>query len=257
MVSIEVEGKTPEEAIEKALDMLGAERDKVKVEVLDEGSKGLFGMIGSKQAKIKATLLQIDELGPTGGADFAPRPSHAAIKPPHPITSGELAEAPPVNDTLGKEILEELLRRMGFDATVTKTVDGDKITLSIEAGEDSSILIGKRGKNLNGLQYIVNRISGRKDENVRPVTIDIEGYRERRKNSLESMAKRLAEKSKSTRRPVETEPLPAADRRLIHMALKDDADVQTQSRGDGPYKNVVIKPKGRGGERSGSERNGD
>ena len=245
MVSIEVEGKTPEEAIEKALDLLSATREKIKVDILDEGSKGLFGMIGSKQAKIKATLLEYEELKAAQEAEkFSPRPTHAAINPPQPITSEKL-EAPSANDTPAKEVLEELLRLMGFAATVKTEVKGDKLALSIEAGEDSSILIGKRGKNLNGLQYIVNRISGRMNEDARPVSIDIEGYRERRKSSLEAMAKRLAAKSKSSRREVETEPLSAADRRLIHMALKDDNEVQTQSRGDGPYKNVVIKPKSR------------
>lgn len=247
MVSIEVEGKTPEEAIEKALDVLGATREKVRVEVLDEGSKGLFGMIGSKQAKIRVTLLDYEEdARPAEAAaeKFAPRPTHAATKPPRPITSEEI-EAPVSNDVPAKEVLEELLRLMGFTATVKMGRDDDKVTLSIEAGEDSSILIGKRGKNLNGLQYIVNRISGRVSDSARPVTIDVEGYRERRKESLEAMARRLAAKSKSSRREVETEPLSAADRRLIHMALKDDDDVQTQSRGDGAFKNVVIKPKGR------------
>ncbi len=255
MVSIEVEGKTPEEAIEKALNVLGAERERVKVEVLNEGSKGLFGMIGSKQAKIKATLLSSGEFEQEDPASegFAPRPSHTAVNPPTPITSDTL-EPPPSNDAVAKEVLEELLGLMRFDATVKKDVEGDKITLSIEAGEDSSILIGKRGKNLNGLQYIVNRVAARKDPDARPVTIDIEGYRERRKDSLESMARRLVAKCKSSRRPVETEPLSAADRRLIHMALKDDDDVQTQSRGDGPYKNVVIRPKGRANNRSDSAR---
>lgn len=255
MVSIEVEGKTPEEAIEKALDVLGASREKVKVEILDEGSKGLFGMIGSKQAKIKATLLLVDDSDHAGLSpeSFAPRASHKASKPPSPITS-EALEAPPMNDALAKEVLEDLLKLMGFVATVKKDVEGGKITLSIEAGEDSSILIGKRGKNLNGLQYIVNRVAARKDLNTKPVTVDIEGYRERRKDSLEAMARRLAAKSKSSRRPVETEPLAAADRRLIHMALKDDDDVQTQSRGEGAYKNVIIKPKSRGNSRSGSAR---
>jgi spoIIIJ-associated protein len=256
MVSIEVEGKTPEEAVEKALEVLGATREKVKVEVLDEGSKGLFGMIGSKQAKIKATLLDLDEQGAQASSDegFTPRASHTAVKPPSPITAEKLDESTAANDTVAKEVLEELLGMMGFEANVLKDVSGDKVTLSIEAGEDSSILIGKRGKNLNGLQYIVNRITARKDENSRPVTIDIEGYRERRKDSLEAMARRLAGKSKSSGRPVETEPLSAAERRLIHMALKDDEGVQTQSRGEGPYKNVVIRPKGRGNDRQGSER---
>lgn len=255
MVSIEVEGKTPEEAIEKALDLLGASRERVKVEILDEGSKGLFGMIGSKQAKIKASLLELDDpdYAEPRSEGFSPRPSHAAVNPPRPITSEDL-EAAPANAALAQEILEELLGLMGFQATIKKDIQDGKTILSIEAGEDSSILIGRRGKNLNGLQYVVNRIAARKDPDTKPITIDIEGYRERRKDSLESLAHRLAAKSKSSRREVETEPLSAADRRLIHMALKDDDSVQTQSRGDGAYKNVVIRPKNRGGNRSGASR---
>jgi len=80
-------------------------------------------------------------------------------------------------------------------------------------------------------------------DNARPVTIDVEGYRARRRDSIEAMARRLAEKSKSSKRDIETEPLSAAERRFVHMALKEDDDVQTKSRGEGPFKNVVIKPR--------------
>jgi spoIIIJ-associated protein len=243
MVSIEIEGKTPEEAIEKALEVLDAPRERVKVEILDEGSKGLFGMIGSKQAKVRATLLEHDEAetarSETSG--FSPRPAVTATKPPRPITREH--EARTMNDAPAKEILEELLRLMGFTAKIEQNNADDKITLSVEAGENSNILIGRRGKNLSGLQYIVNRICARKNEDVKPVVIDIEGYRERRRVALESLAQRLAAKAKSSRREVETEPLSAADRRLVHMALRDDGEVRTQSRGDGPYKNVIIKPR--------------
>lgn len=243
MISIEVEGKTPEEAIGKALEVLSAPREKVKVEILDEGSKGLFGMIGSKQAKVRATLLDLD------GADearletpgFSPRPSVSATLPPRPIT--EDGEGKKQGAAPAKDVLEELLRRMGFTAQIKQKVTNDKIMLTVEAGEDSNILIGRRGKNLNGLQYIVNRICARSEENSKPIMIDIEGYRERRKDSLEAMARRLASKAKSSRKEMETEPLSAADRRLIHLALKGDNEVQTQSRGEGPFKNVVIKPK--------------
>jgi spoIIIJ-associated protein len=244
MISIEMEGKTPEEAIQKALEVLDAPREKVKVEILDEGSKGLFGMIGSKQAKIRATLLQLEEPEPAPAArtDFTPRPTVTAAKPPKPITD---ERATPVQTDVAKEVLDNILRLMGFQATVTQKIVDDKIVFTVQAGEDSNILIGKRGKNLNGLQYIVNRIRARHNENARPVIIDVEGYRERRKESLEALARRLAAKAKSSRREVETEPLSAADRRLIHMALKDDNEVQTQSRGEGFLKNVVVRPKHR------------
>ena len=243
MVSIEVEGKTPEEAIGKALEMLDAPRERVKVEVLDEGSKGLFGMIGSKQAKIRATLMDSNDSGlaVSDESGFSPRPTVTATMPPRPIT-GE-PRRPSLNDAPARETLEELLRLMGFEAKIDQKVTGEKIVLSVQAGENSNILIGRRGKNLNGLQYIVNRICSRKNEDVKPIVIDIEGYRQRRKESLESLARRLASKARSYRREVETEPLSAPDRRIIHMALKDDSDVVTQSRGDGAYKNVVIKPK--------------
>lgn len=247
MISIEVEGKTPEEAIQKALEVLDAPREKVKVEILDEGTKGLFGMIGSKQAKVRATLLQLDESAQTARpvtTGFSPRPTVTAARPPRPITS-EHEGAAVAGDDPAKEILEELLRLMGFHATVNQRLVNDKLLLSVEAGEESSILIGKRGKNLDGLQYIVNRIRARKNDHAKPVVIDVEGYRERRKESLEALAHRLASKAKSSRREVETEPLSAADRRLIHMALKNDRDVQTQSRGEGFLKNVVVKPKNR------------
>jgi spoIIIJ-associated protein len=246
MVSIEVEGKTAEEAIEKALEVLDAPREKVKVEVLDEGTKGFFGMIGSKQAKVKATLLELSEpepAKPASSEEFAPRSTVSATKPPRPIT--EKVENAARDDVEAKEILEEILGLMGFEAAVEQKIVGEKVILSIEAGEDSSILIGKRGKNLNGLQYIVNRIGGKRDQDSRPVMIDIEGYRQRRKDSLEAMARRLAAKVKSSRKETETEPLSASDRRLIHMALKEDREVQTQSSGDGPYKNVIIKLKSR------------
>jgi spoIIIJ-associated protein len=246
MISIEMEGKTPEDAIKKALEVLDAPRERVKVEILNEGSKGLFGMIGSKQAKIRAELLEFDESEPRPAAtsrSFSPRTSLTATKPPRPITSE--TENAALGDVPAKETLEEILRLMGFPSAVEQKLVGDKVTLLIEAGDDSSILIGKRGKNLNSLQYIVNRICGRQDENTRPVIIDIEDYRQRRRDSLEAMARRLAAKARSSRREVETEPLSASDRRLVHMALKEEGDMVTQSRGEGPFKNVVIKPKSR------------
>lgn len=245
MVSIEVEGKTPEEAIEKALEVLDAPREKVKVEILDEGTKGLFGMIGSKQAKVKATLMDFGEPEPKPVApkEFIPRSTVSATKPPRPVTAK--VERTEQKEVPARQILEDLIRFMGFEATIGQKGVGDKVILSIEAGEDSSILIGKRGKNLNALQYVVNRICGKMNDGAKPVTIDIEGYRQRRKESLEAMARRLAAKAKSAHREMETEPLPASDRRLIHMALKDDREIQTQSSGDGPYKNVIIKPRSR------------
>jgi spoIIIJ-associated protein len=243
MISIEVEGKTPEEAINKALEVLETTRDKIKVDILDEGSKGLFGMIGSKQAKVRATLLEISDLGPSTPSkqDFAPRSTVTATMPPRPIVEGRLK--PNGSPGSAREVLDELLQRMGFTATIEEKETDDKIILSIEAGEDSNILIGRRGKNLESLQYIVSRICSRKNDNSKPIIVDVEGYRQRRKEMLEAMARRLASKAKTIRREVETEPLSAGERRLIHMALKDDHEVHTQSRGDGPLKNVVIRPK--------------
>lgn len=204
MDSIEVEGKTVEEAVSKALEELNVSRERVKVEVLDEGNKGFLGVVGARAARIRATLLY--------------------------------QQSP-------EKVLEDLLALMDLDAKVTQTEEDDRTFLSVESS-DSSLLIGRQGRTLNSLQYIVNRICNKDPVKARPVVLDIEGYRQRRRQSLEALARRMAEKAKSHDCQMTLDPMNSHDRRLIHLALRDDRHVRTFSEGEDPYRSVVIVPRG-------------
>ncbi|HIJ73577.1 MAG TPA: protein jag, partial [Candidatus Hydrogenedentes bacterium] len=209
MRSIEVTAKTREEAIQEALEKLGAERHEVDVEILDEGSKGLFG-IGAREVKVRVVAEGLpDEKGP---------------------------EAAP--------LLEEIIRLMGIEATVDCTLtDEGAAYLKVESS-DSAILIGRKGRNLNAMQYLVNRMCQTGDEGAaRRVIVDVEGYVDRRRNALEEMARRLARRAKESGRNMRVKPLNPQERRIIHMALQDDPDVRTFSLGNSLFRSVIIEPK--------------
>ena len=140
-----------------------------------------------------------------------------------------------------KEVMEALLARMGIDATVPQ-VDTDPITLNVE-GDDLGVLIGRRGQTLASLQYIVRIIVAHKKQAWLPVVIDVDGYKHRRYQALQSLAYRMAEQVKTKKIPFSLEPMPAYERRIIHLALADHPDVATQSIGQDEARKVVIVPK--------------
>jgi spoIIIJ-associated protein len=218
----EFEGKTKEEAITKASDTLGVSEDQLEVEVLSYGSTGIFGLVGAKKAKIKVTLPELPE---------------AEIKEP-PL----FVEEPEEVAELAKGTLEEIVSFIVDDATVSVETAPDRIRLEVEGG-NSALLIGKHGRTLDALQYIVHRIVHKKHKTGVRVTIDVEGYRDRRKDSLTQMALRLGEKVKRSGRPATISPMNAYDRRIIHVALKDNAGVKTQSTGTGSLRKLVIYPR--------------
>ncbi len=143
---------------------------------------------------------------------------------------------------VAKQVLEALLAVMELDATVTKA-DAVPITLNIN-GEDLGILIGRRGQTLASLQYIVRLIVSHRAKTYLPIVIDVEGYKQRRYQALQALAYRIAEQVKVKRRPFALEPMPAYERRIIHLALADHPDVVTQSVGENEARKVVITPKG-------------
>ncbi len=241
---IEMTGKTVEEAIEKALDELGVENDDVEIEVLEKGRAGVFG-IGAESARVRVTLKQ-------AGAD-------------------------PVD--VAKETIESLLRAMGVAASVgLPELGGSKVlpvptapgaggemeerkTLTFDLrGEDAGLLIGRRGETLSSLQFLVNFIVGRKSGQRVNIAIDVEGYLERRADNIRAMASRLADRAASSGRTVTMEPMPARERRLVHMALADHPKVTTESIGEGEERQITIVPKrtGRpeGGRPEGGPRSG-
>jgi spoIIIJ-associated protein len=210
MNELEVSGKTVDEAIQIALEKLGVSEDKVEVTVLKKGRSGVLGM-GVEAAKIKVRL-----------------------KP----AAGEKADVVEV----AKEVLETLVKLMKITAEVSvlQANTGElPVTLNIE-GEDLGVLIGRRGQALASLQYVVRLIVAEKLKVWVPINVDIAGYKKRRYESLQNLALRLAEQVKRNRRLIMLEPMPADERRIIHLALADHPDVTTQSMGEGDMRKVAI-----------------
>jgi spoIIIJ-associated protein len=206
---IEVEGKTVDEAIQKACEQLGLSPEQLEVEVLSDGSNKIFGIIGGTKVRIKATVKE------------------------HP-SEPDAQKA--------QEVLENILQRFGFETSIEVLEDDDCVTLNIK-GDGSGILIGRKGQTLDALQYVVNKIVHRSPNVTKQVIVDTEGYREKRKETLIDLAKSLREQAKTREGPVSTSPLNPFERRIIHLAIQDDDELTTQSTGEGIYRSVVISPK--------------
>ena len=220
MDHVETEGDTIDQAIEKALKVLAVERDKVTVDILSEGKRGILGF-GAQKARIRASL----------------RGAAAHVRTPEPQAAA-LGQA--------KAVLMQILNLMGIDASIEVKVReaGDETILEIHA-DRSGLLIGRKGQTLEALQYLVTRIVGERQGSEGPhIIIDVENYRERRRKTLQDMALRLGEKAKRQRKTVTVEALGAADRRIIHAALQDDPWVTTKSLGQGAYRRLLIIPEG-------------
>lgn len=224
----EFSGKNVEEAIEKGLKELGLSRDDVEVKILDEGKAGLFGLMGASPAKIKLIVK------PLKGLKAEEKGKAAREK----LSGGNLISA----QKKVKEELNEILKLMGMEAEITTSLEGERVVADIKS-ENGAILIGKKGQTLNALQLIVNLIVNRDEKTRTKVIVDTENYRQRRENALVKMAGEVADEVKSKDRSRELEPMNPAERRVIHLALKDDRDVETTSQGEGNFRRVVVSPK--------------
>ena len=245
---VETEGDTIDDAIDNALKLLGVGRDKVSVDILSEGRKGILGF-GAQKAKVHAALrktaIEIDR--PVNPATVA-----IPVKPAPMVEAASGAEPAAAAVDIAamvdkaKIALTEILELMGVAATIEQkaAAGGAEIILEIKAA-DSGLLIGRKGQTLEALQYLIGRIAGERQGSEGPhIIIDIESYRERRRRSLEDMALRLGEKAKRQRKTVTVDALSAADRRIIHAALQDDPWVTTRSLGQGSYRRLLIIPEG-------------
>ena len=235
---IEKEAKSAEEAIEEICKELGKDRDELEFEVIEEKTRGIFGLMGNKRVKVKATLK--DE------GRNQERGEKAQDQGEKIRDQGEKTQATG-DDTLtyAKTVLERIVGEIIDSATVEGRVEGGTIYLNIR-GDGSGLLIGRHGQTLDAIQYIVGRIVGKQLGEKRMVVVDTERYRERRKENLEQLAQRMGEKAKSTGRPVSLQPMSASDRRIVHLALKHDREIETRSEGEGGMKNVKIIPRKRG-----------
>ena len=207
MDMITVSAKTVDEAITKALIELGTTSDKLEYEIVDKGSNGILGIIGSKPAVIRAKKKETME-------DKA------------------------------MTFLSDMFGAMDLGVQMEASYHEKDKELSINmSGDDMGILIGKRGQTLDSLQYLVSLVINKENEDYIRVKLDTENYRERRKETLETLAKNIAYKVKRTRRSVSLEPMNPYERRIIHSALQNDKFVVTRSEGEEPFRHVVISLK--------------
>jgi len=208
MESIEIAAATVEQAVKKAEAQLGLSRDQFKVEVIREGKSGILG-VGSKEALIRVT----------------------PITPP---------ERNVVQVTTG--VLDTLLRLLGVRGKIEVLSDGIPLVLNIK-GDDLGILIGRRGQTLEALEFITKLIVAGQLKTWLPLSVDVAGYKKRRYDSLQKLALYLAEQVKTKRSAITMEPMPADERRIIHLTLADNPDVTTRSIGEGESRKVVILPR--------------
>jgi spoIIIJ-associated protein len=208
----EFEGKTTEEALETASRELNIPQEELNFDIIEPGSAGIFGLVGGKRAKIKVTLEKPEEKIDENGLQVA------------------------------RETLEKILEMIPVETTVSAQKTNGKIALNIQ-GDKSGLLIGRRGKTLDALQYIVNKIVNKALDKKLYIVVDSEDYRSRREESLAQLALKMGDKAKKTKKPVTTNLLNPHDRRIVHLTLKEDEDLDTKSRGEGLLKKVVIIPK--------------
>ncbi|HBB15875.1 MAG TPA: hypothetical protein DCZ97_02345 [Syntrophus sp. (in: bacteria)] len=236
MKTMMIEGKSIDEAIENACSAFGVPREKLNIEIISEGSAGFLG-IGAKKVQIKASLLTIDLMidAPIARQSAEPGAFETQVRE----SAKEKA----------KKMLEGLLVRMQIDSSVSAEETQDAIILNIQ-GSGSGFLIGKRGQNLDAIQYIVSKAVHHSVNGHKMIVIDTEKYRERREESLIALALRSGEKVKKTKKPLTIGYMNAHDRRVIHLALQNDATLTTKSRGEGEYRKILILPVRRSPEMS-------
>jgi len=247
---IDVIAGSIEEAIEKGLDQLCLPRDAVEVEVLEEGRQGFLGL-KSHNVKVRLSIKEIpphfEESTPSINRNFGIEEKVALPSSVNPEDIDKVEE----NKNSAVEIVKKLVDQMGIDAQVTGRVidpedDKDRPMIQVEInGKDLSVLIGRRSETLNALQYIASLILCEKAESWVPLTIDVQGYRSRRERQLRQLARRLADQVVETGRKQVLEPMPANERRIIHLELRYHPFVTTASIGEEPTRRatIFIKPK--------------
>jgi spoIIIJ-associated protein len=228
MESLEISARTVEEAIQIALDQLGVSRDQVEISVVKEGKAGILG-IGSDEAVVRVTPLD----GTSGNEEEADKVAMSVL--------GQLLDLMEIDSSM--ELLEQPL--LPQDQAPVEEDDeeaGSPVVINISGG-DLGILIGRRGQTLSCLQYITRLIVGHQTRKWLPITIDVEGYKKRRYQALQDFAKQMAEQVAANEKSFTMEPMPAYERRIVHLTLADNPDVVTESIGQGEARRVVILPK--------------
>ncbi|MBU5594444.1 protein jag [Amphibacillus sp. MSJ-3] len=204
MKQVTASGQTVDDAVQSALQQLNTTEDRVNIEIIDEGKKGILGIFGAKRSIVKVTVKD------------------------NPID-------------LATKYLDEIVRAFSDDLVIDSVVDQNNVTFNL-SGEKIAMIIGKRGQTLNAIQHLVQIMLNRHTTEYFRVVVDAEGYRQRREETLKQLAERLADKAIKVKKNVTLEPMPSYERKIIHSVLQNNSKVETHSDGSDPNRFVVIKP---------------
>jgi len=248
---LEFEGKSVEKAVQKACDELKITKEELEHDVVSYGSTGIFGLVGTKKARIRVAVseptpeavsdnITAEQKENSGFFDQAINKTDDLID----VTSGDpemhaFADDPIV---LGRDVLQRIIDLITTDAKISIKEGSGRMMFNVEGG-NSAVLIGKRGQTLEAIQYLVEKIVNKHSEERIRLQIDVGDYLESRRANLERLAGRLAEKAKRSGKPATIGQINAHDRRIVHLLLKDDDGVRTQSMGEGFFRKLVIFPK--------------
>lgn len=202
MRTVEKRARTVDEAVAAGLAVLAAPADQVKIEVLSAGKPGLFGVFGREEAHVRLTW----------------QPDKAQ---------------------LASDFVQQVAGQIGVRAEASVESDDESIRIEL-VGADLAVLIGRHGQTLDALQYVTNLAMARATNDRRRIIVDVEGYRQRRAETLTRLALRLAERVRKSGKSMALEPMPANERRIIHLALQDAAGIETRSEGEEPFRKIVI-----------------
>lgn len=263
MRTVRITAKTIEAAVAEGLEKLGISREEAVVHVVEQPSSGLFGLIHKKMAVVdisapdeEAEEDTVEEASPAEEAKEEmpaeePKAEEAAPEAEEAPAEEKKAEReePTFDPEEQKKVAEEaktflagVFAGMHLAVTMECRMTEERIMINL-VGDGLGILIGKHGQTLDALQYLTNLAAGKSFRHHYFILLDVENYRERRQDTLEALARRLAGKVKRTGEEIRLEPMAAGERRIIHLALQDDHAVSTDSEGEAPYRYVVIRPK--------------
>lgn len=265
--NLEFVGKNVKVAVQAASDELNIPLSEIQYDIISNGSSGIFGLVGAKKAKIR---VHIPASAKNGGRQSVPQadriksfeendvkslvdeafnetPARPKKKQIEQNDQSEQPSEPPIDISsnfvqAGKLALQKIIDLITEETNVSIEIDKGRVLFNIFGG-NSGVLIGKKGQNLEAIQYLIDKIVNKNSDKRIRIQVDVEGYLKTRKENLVKLAGRLAEKAKKTGRPSTIGQISAQDRRTVHLALKSDKEVRTQSIGDGYYRKLVIFPK--------------
>ncbi|MFN8475946.1 MAG: RNA-binding cell elongation regulator Jag/EloR [Anaerolineae bacterium] len=269
--SVEARGKNVDEAIQKGLAQLGVRRDQVDVQVISEGSRGILG-IGAEDARVRLTVVaapaapapkapaapapEVSRPAPVPAPAPAPRPEPVVVSAPAAEAAPAAAAPAPLEPSVSQTVedlalttVRDMLQQMGAKAQITIQLsppadEGEDAAYLVDVrGSNLQNLIGKRGEVLDSLQYLTRLIVQHKSGHWVSIIVDVDGYRERRAETLRATARQMADRVKRDGRSISLDPMPPYERRIIHLALRSDPDVMTVSVGEGDNRKVTIRPK--------------